>query len=510
MPLSGLLCVCGVSASVSKEFERAVINGRDGKGCVIVAHAGVCIGYHPDIAWPANLPFVIGVGSMDANGYCFYYSLYGNSIDCIAPDEMIYTTAYDNKYPACWYGLSDSFVAGIAALILSVNPCLHYDEVKRIIALSCKKPHDYYWYYYSFFSQHKYGTWNNEMGYGLPDAYKAVVYALSMPEIFDIPGNVNSISDPLTLTIVNDWLWPCWTHPYEVPNGIYNVRRHEVTATVQFEKDYPLPPLVQGIANGFSDILQNNGRCFMELENVTETEATLRTYVYEVINPGHIKWIPTHPDSVRFHMAVMRDNLHNELFLQNEVEATTKNYTAITTVAAGKNVTPVSHGIQIGDYVIRSGGSVALHAGESITLTDGFHAQAGSFFKTHIEPFFICDYKAPAPAKSGGNEQQYVISNYSVEKTAVDEVVRDYYLKIYPNPSAGEVTVEYNLSLSELVEITLHDNSGKLVYKLRNRAPHEAGVYKITFSGVELPNGIYLCTLKTETEQKTEKLIIAK
>ena len=32
-----------------------------------------------------------------------------------------------------------SFVGGIAALILSVNPCLTQEEVRKTIALSCRK-----------------------------------------------------------------------------------------------------------------------------------------------------------------------------------------------------------------------------------------------------------------------------------------------------------------------------------------------------------------------------------
>jgi hypothetical protein len=343
----------------------------------------------------------------------------------------------------------------------------------------------------------------------LPDAYKSILYALNPPETFDVAGVVTDVSDPVMLTINNNWYWEGENQfalpPYAVVNGDYEVKRHEVTATVRY--NFPLPPLVQGIANGFSAELQNNnGRCFMEVVNATETEATVRTYVYEFIGSPRASWIPAHPDEVRFHIAVMNDNFHNEMFLQNEVETTTQNYTSLTTIAAGKNVTAAK---PIGDYVIQSGGRVSLHAGESILLSDGFHAALGSFFKTHIEPFFICDDKALAQIEIGDNESLYVINNYAVEKTyEVGVIEGDYYLKLYPNPSAGEVTIEYNINRAEIVEISLHDNFGKLVYKLNNRAPHEAGVYKITLSGVELPNGTYYCTLQTETGKKTEKLLI--
>jgi len=310
------------------------------------------------------------------------------------------------------------------------------------------------------------------------------------------------------LKLNKDWIWLYEHYPYNVPNGTYNVIRHEVTATVQFENAYPIPPLVQGIANGFSAANPNNGRCFMEVVNVTETEATVRTYVYEVVGSGGTVWLPTSPSDVRFHIAVMRDNFSKEVYLQNKVEGATKNYTALTTIAAGRKVTTE---IPVGDYIINNGGKVSLHAGEAILLSDGFYAMPGSYLKTHIEPFFFCEHKASAPENRNNQEQTFVISDYTVEKTATEAIAEgDYYLKLYPNPSAGDVTIEYNLSRSELVEISLFDNFGKLVYQLKNRTPHEAGVYKITLTGVELQNGIYLCTLKTETGQKTEKLIIAR
>jgi hypothetical protein len=188
--------------------------------------------------------------------------------------------------------------------------------------------------------------------------------------------------------------------------------------------------------------------------------------------------------------------------------ATTKNYNVITQVEAGKNVTSE---LPVGDYIIQNGGKVSIHAGESIYLANGFSATPNSYFRAYIDPFFSCEYVASLPEKGGSNETSPVITDYSVEKTDQENILdRESYLKLYPNPSAGEVTIEYYLNRSELVEIALYDNFGKLVYKLKNRTPHDVGIYKITLNGVELPNGIYLCTLKTENEQKTEKLVIMK
>ncbi|MCL2290029.1 MAG: T9SS type A sorting domain-containing protein [Bacteroidetes bacterium] len=208
----------------------------------------------------------------------------------------------------------------------------------------------------------------------------------------------------------------------------------------------------------------------------------------------------------------MHGNLYHKLYLQNHVETSTQNYSVITDIIAGKNVKP---GETVGDYVIQSGANVVFHAGENIVFTDGFIAAEGSNFIAYVDPFFTCTHTTTAPPKGNNSEPVPVIESFSVEainSLNSEEPVteKEYYLKLYPNPSTGNVTIEYNLSKSELVEISLHDNFGKLVYNLKNRTPHDAGVYKITFNGVELPTGIYFCTLRTENGQKTEKLMIVR
>jgi len=251
----------------------------------------------------------------------------------------------------------------------------------------------------------------------------------------------------------------------------------------------------------------------MEVVSISDTAATVRTYVYEVIKTISGKphsWIPLHPNDIRFHVAVACDTLYQKLYLQNEVETATKAYNVFTDMAAGKNVDPEG---TVGDYIIQSGAGVAVHAGESILLADGFTASEGAYFSAYVEPFFTCIHQISIPEK--GNEQVPVIKEYSVEKTNFSDAEEttkesEFYLKLYPNPSMGSVTIEYNLTQSDFVEICLLDNFGKSVYTLKNRTHHDSGVYKIILSGVELPSGTYFCRLKTEHSQKTEKLLIVR
>lgn len=68
-------------------------------------------------------------------------------------------------------------LAGVAALVLSVNPNLTEAEVRNIIESTAQKvnPNTYF---YATHSSRTNGTWNNQMGHGLVDAYAAVLKAL--------------------------------------------------------------------------------------------------------------------------------------------------------------------------------------------------------------------------------------------------------------------------------------------------------------------------------------------
>jgi len=502
------------SDEIAGAFEKAVTFGREGKGCVIVAASG---NHNPQpVNFPARLPYVIAVGAILNDQFLLTdFSNNGDFLNVVAPGVDIYTTsigAFGTSFDE-GTSLSCPFVSGIAALVLSINPCLEEEDVRKIIAFGCKKIEDDGWYDYYYSPLQEYGTWNGVYGYGLVDAYKSVMYALSPPEYFNVSGDFWSASNKtFNLNITNSWI--PFLEIFPVPTGNYNVKKHEIRATVPLKK-YTLSPVIQGIANGFSIDAINSGMHYMDVYSVSETEVTVRTYVYEEIDMqtgATLQWLPTHPDNVRFHFFVSCNNFQQEdLYLQNETETSTKIHNVLTNVWAGNHVNPNE---PAGDYIIHSRGNVSLHAGEAIILSDGFTALDGSCFHAYVEPFFTCTYNAP-DRRCGEHEYASVIQNYSVEKSDFQDAEaaarnNEFYLKLYPNPSNGNLTIEYNLNSSEVVEITLNDNSGKPVYMLKNRTQHEAGVYKIMLTGVELPNGIYYCTLKTENGQKTEKLMIVR
>ena len=170
-------------------ISSALTNGRSGKGCVVVFASGNEYGA---VAYPANSNSdIIAVGSINRTGRRSSFSNYGVELDIVAPGEDVCSTTTNNGYDLSISGTSFSCptVAGIAALILSVNPYLSQKEVKSILERTAKKIGNYS---YTVTSGRPNGTWNNEMGYGLADASAAILDAQSTPVNF---VNKNVVAD---------------------------------------------------------------------------------------------------------------------------------------------------------------------------------------------------------------------------------------------------------------------------------------------------------------------------
>jgi len=231
---------------ISEAIDSALTEGRNGLGCVIVFSSG---NNNIDVSYPANYnPDIIAVGAMNQCGerkspsscdgeawYRLEYndylggSNYGSELDIVAPGVLIATTdrqgneGYNPNVPihtlnggdkitadfidqdfTVWFNGTSAatpHVAAVAALVLSVNPTLTQDQVRNIIESTTQKVRTDI-YTYSTTPGRTNGTWNNQMGYGLLNAYEAVMAAIGGPiagsYLVCSSGATFSLNDPPT------------------------------------------------------------------------------------------------------------------------------------------------------------------------------------------------------------------------------------------------------------------------------------------------------------------------
>ena len=141
------------SAAITNAIRNAKTAGRGGRGCVVCFAAGNNNGA---VFYPAILPEVITVAACNEwgerksptsrDGETWWGSNFGPEVDISAPGVHITTTdikgarGYNNSgdYVTNFNGTSAAtpHVAGVAALILSVNPTLRAAEVEAILRAS--------------------------------------------------------------------------------------------------------------------------------------------------------------------------------------------------------------------------------------------------------------------------------------------------------------------------------------------------------------------------------------
>lgn len=136
---------CTISYQVLTDaIHNAATNGRGGKGCVVVFASGN--GTKGCVDYPGNLPDVLAVGAVTNQGVRSSYSNYGPELDVVAPSngaagvrtaDRMGTPGYnvEGNYYNYFGGTSAACpaAAGIAALVLAVNPDLTGDQVRSIL-----------------------------------------------------------------------------------------------------------------------------------------------------------------------------------------------------------------------------------------------------------------------------------------------------------------------------------------------------------------------------------------
>lgn len=205
------------SSTINNAISNAVNSGRGGLGSPVLFAAG---NDNSSVSYPATLTNVISVAAMSmcyerkspssCDGETWWGSNYGTNLDVAAPGVKIYSTDISGSsgyssgdYVPNFNGTSSATpnAAGVMALILSANPSLTEDQARDAMETTCRKVGGYN--YNSNVSGQPNGTWSTSLGYGLIDAYQAVLSV--SPQVQDDAGvsAINSPSGTLCSSTIN-------------------------------------------------------------------------------------------------------------------------------------------------------------------------------------------------------------------------------------------------------------------------------------------------------------------
>jgi subtilisin family serine protease len=148
------LGVDGLSMTLSN-----MVNYASSHGVVMVAASGNS--GSSVVSYPAAYPKVIAVGAIDSSEHWAPFSNYGENLDVVAPGVSIYSTQASGGYQYL-SGTSTAapYVAGVAALMLTVNPALTPVQIGQTINDTAKDIRT--------------AGWDDVTGWGILDAFRAV------------------------------------------------------------------------------------------------------------------------------------------------------------------------------------------------------------------------------------------------------------------------------------------------------------------------------------------------
>lgn len=485
--------------TLTNAINVVVSNGRNGLGCPVLFSSGNAKknnytgNYENDsyVRYPASLPNTIAVGAMSpcgerkTNNSCdgenWWKSCYGSELDVVAPGVLVPTTTINSDYDMSFNGTSAAcpHAAGVMALMLSVNPCLTVAEAREILCKSCDKLPNYY------YCNSTYGFWNNEVGYGKINAYKAVLMALGLTYENQFTGNVGQPTSNFQWVLSNGRCTGLAT-------SAYSVQRYEVTKTITFP--YMENPIVEVSTNGYSAASPNQGNNYYNITNITHTSADVKTWKYKIItNTGAQTYIPN--GDVYFKYIVFDATAPTVYVTNKTVNNTTYNSTAIET-------------LNISNFTVQNNSNVKLRAGDEIVFgpTTSIKPTSTGIVHAKAAPFVSCEYNRDMlnePSNLLANES--VLKSYEEEQTLLsNDMERDVIpVVLFPNPTKDEIIVRYNEDIGEDgITITICNSSGGVVDEIK--ATNRDTYVKV----LNYVNGVYI--VKIENQGKVYSKVFIK
>ena len=147
-------------------------------------------------------------------------------------------------------------------------------------------------------------------------------------------------------------------------------------------------------------------------------------------------------------------------------------------------------------FVVDNGGSVALIAGNVITMLPGTLVNSGGYFHGYItETGNFCSNPL-SPVTSAPVNKETTLSTVSLSG-------QEPFIRLYPNPTSGicNLAIRHPSSPSEIV-LTIYNMTGKTILHqaFSNQSTHQ-------FSITDQPPGIYICHISTGKTSSVTKIL---
>ncbi|MCJ7446776.1 MAG: S8 family peptidase [Bacteroidales bacterium] len=251
------------------------------------------------ICFPAAYENVISVGASDWEDHIPDYSQTGSHIDVVAPGDFILSTLPNNTLGFGWgTSFATPHVSGLASLLVGYNSNLSVNDIANIIRLSADD--------INYPEDPQIGPgFDVKSGFGRINAANAL-------NLLRAPNSIHqwSATTGTDYSTSNYYLMQFIGVP-GLASGNYLVKKHEVRKNVTFAGSFCTIRGCWGRAttNGFSLASPNYGMGFCEIVpgTLTNTGATLRTYVYQVYTTTgqYLGYYPTTPSNVTFAYTIL-------------------------------------------------------------------------------------------------------------------------------------------------------------------------------------------------------------
>lgn len=175
-------------------------------------------------------------------------------------------------------------------------------------------------------------------------------------------------------------------------------------------------------------------------------------------------------------------------------------YKAKDTIKIGSSVTDKTN---YNGFEIKESGDITTHAGKQVYIGNGFHVQTGATWNAYIywdgcniQRSTILDNKGGGDDNRVGHQIDYL--EYS--PTIIDPFSEFSNMKVFPNPSRGEFTVELDQDYKDIT-IEVRDLLGKLVYRYANSG-------RMHSINTNLKEGVYFVNFIIQGEVRTKKIVL--